>query len=80
MQNLINRLEKRHHVALAVLIPLTALANVFIITRISNNLTLTLNLKNFQNPILIAIVYAASFVLPYIIYRFILKIEYYAKG
>ena len=75
----IEHLEKRHHILLVILIPLTALANVFVISRISNNLSQVLSLKNIQNPILISIIYAASFVLPYIIYRFILKIEYYVK-
>ena len=75
----IEHLERKHHIFLAFLIPLTALANVFVITRISNNLTSTLNLANFQNPLIISIVYAASFVLPYIVYRFVLKIEYYTK-
>ena len=72
-------LEKRHHITLAFLIPITALINVFIISRLSNNLMEKLNLKNIHTPIIIALVYAVSFVLPYIIYRFVLKIEYYAK-
>lgn len=75
----IEHLEKRHQIFIAVLIPLTALANVFVISRISNNLARTLQLANFQSPILISIIYAASFVLPYIVYRFVLKIEYYSK-
>lgn len=75
----IEHLEKRHHILLAILIPLIALANVFVISKISNDLAGTLQLTNFQNPVLISITYAASFVLPYIIYRFVLKIGYYAK-
>ena len=75
----IEHLERRHHLILAVLIPLAALANIFIVSKISNNLARTLQLANFQNPILISIVYSVSFVLPYIIYRFVLKMEYYAK-
>ena len=75
----IEHLEKKHHVFLAILIPAVALVNVFAVTRISNNLTSTLNLRNIQSPLIVGLVYAASFVLPYIIYRFVLKIEYYAK-
>jgi len=75
----IEHLEKQHHQLLAVLIPLIALANAFIISKISNNLTSTLGFENVHNPINIAAVYAASFVLPYIVYRFVFKIEYYAK-
>ena len=75
----IEHLEKRHHLILAVLIPLTALITIFVISGISNDLSEKLNFTNIHNPFLIAVIYAASFVLPYIIYRFILKIEYYAK-
>ena len=75
----IEHFEKKHHIFLAILIPLIALANVFITSKISNDLTKILQLTNFNNPIIIAFVYAVSFVLPYIVYRFILKIEYYAK-
>jgi len=72
-------LEIKHHIALAVLIPVVALINIITITNVSNNLTKTLRLKNLQNPTIVALIYAVSFVLPYIIYRFILKIGYYAK-
>lgn len=75
----IEHLEKQHHQLLAILIPLIALANAFIISKISNNLTLTLGFANVHNPIAIAAVYAVSFVLPYIVYRFVFKIEYYVK-
>jgi len=75
----IEHLEKHHHLFLAILIPLIALANVFFISRTSNDLIAMLGFKNMHNPSVIAVVYAASFVLPYIIYRFILKREYYAK-
>lgn len=75
----IENLEDKHHFLLAILIPLTALANVLFISRISNNLIKTLSLTNFHNSVIIAAVYAVAFVLPYIVYRFVLKIEYYAK-
>ena len=75
----IEHLQKHHHLILAILIPLIALVNIFVVARISNNLSSTLSLRNLQNPIIIAIVYAVSFVLPYIFYRFVLKIEYYIK-
>ena len=76
----IEHLERRHHLMLAYLIPIIALINIFAITKISNNIMEVLSLKNTQNPWAIGIVYAASFVLPYLIYRFVLKIEYYGKG
>ena len=72
-------LEKQHHLFLVILIPATALVTIFIISSISNNLAKVLNLANAHNSILVSIIYAASFVLPYIIYRFILKIGYYIK-
>ena len=64
---------------LAVLIPLIALANAFVISNVSNDLMSTLSLANLHNSLAVALVYSVSFVLPYIVYRFVLKIEYYAK-
>jgi len=72
-------LERKHHMALAVLIPATALVNIFLISVFSNNIGEELGLKNFNEPVAVALVYSISFVLPYIIYRFVLKIEYYSK-
>ncbi len=75
----IEHLEKKHHLILAVFIPVIALVNLFVVNNISNNVIESLNLENTHNSIAIALVYAASFVLPYILYRFVLKIEYYSK-
>jgi len=75
----IEHLEKKHHISLAILIPLAALVNIFVISKISNDMAEKLNLVNANNSFLIAVIYAASFVMPYILYRFVLKIEYYAK-
>lgn len=75
----IEHLERHHHLILAISIPLIALANVFVITRISNDLARKLNLTNLHDPMLVALIYAISFVLPYIVYRFVLKIGYYIK-
>ena len=75
----IEHLESRHHLVLAVLIPLIALANVLLISGLSNDLALRLDLQNIHSSFIIGLVYAISFALPYLIYRFILKIEYYAK-
>lgn len=73
----IEHLEKKHHLLLAVLIPLIALANAFVISNVSNNLMSTLSLANLHNSLVVALVYSVSFVLPYIVYRFVLKIGYY---
>lgn len=75
----IEHLEKKHHLLLLLLIPLIALANLFIMTRISNNAMAKLGLANTHNPFIVSAVYAVSFVIPYMIYHFVLKIEYYAK-
>lgn len=74
----IEHLEKRHHMFLAIFIPLVAMANIFTILKIQYNLNSGLGISNINNPIMVSLVYAAFFVLPYIIYRFILKKEYYA--
>ncbi len=75
----IEHLEFGHHITLAVLIPMSALLNIFIISKLSNSFIKSLSLKNFHEPFTIALIYAVSFALPYIIYRFIFKVEYYIK-
>ena len=75
----IEHLERRHHLWLALFIPIVAVVNGFFISRFSNTVSYNLGIKNYQNPVLIALVYAFSFVLPYVIYRFVLKIEYYSN-
>ena len=72
-------LEKKHHALLAIFIPIIALINVFVISILSNDLAKTLDLKNLHNPMIIALIYAVSFVLPYLVYKYLLKVEYYAK-
>ena len=75
----IEHLEYRHHLFLAVFIPLTALINAFIISGLSNDLAAGLSLQNSHSPLAVGLVYAVSFVLPYMVYRFVLKREYYAR-
>ena len=75
----IEHLEKKHHLFLAVMIPLIALGSAFLITRISNELVSKFGLSNSHEPIIVGLIYAVSFVIPYIIYRFVLGIEYYLK-
>jgi hypothetical protein len=75
----IEHLEKKHHIFLALVIPVTALINSYVISDISNKLINDLGLNNAHNPWIISIIYSTAFVLPYIIYRFVLRIEYYSK-
>ena len=75
----IEHLENHHHLLLAIFIPATALINIFFIINYSNYIMEELNVKNQHPPAMIAIAYASSFIIPYIIYRYILRIEYYAK-
>ena len=72
-------LEKKHHLILVIFIPSIALANVFVISKLSNDLTITLGFKNVHNPTIVALTFAISFVIPYIFYRFMLNIGYYSE-
>lgn len=75
----IEHLQRYHHILLAFLIPIVSMASLLIIANISNNAMVKLSLNNIHNSFFVVITYAVSFVAPYIIYRFVLKIEYYAK-
>jgi|ETNmetMinimDraft_2_1059921.scaffolds.fasta_scaffold96445_1 hypothetical protein len=74
----IGHLEAKHHIFLGILIPIIAVINFFNITIISNNLGKIFRIDNPHNPYLIGIVYTISFILPYAIYKWILKKDYYS--
>ncbi|HLC59952.1 MAG TPA: hypothetical protein VJJ52_00825 [Candidatus Nanoarchaeia archaeon] len=75
----IEHLERRHHLVLAFFIPIAALINAVAISQMSNKFESVFGINNFHEPLFVGLVYAVSFVLPYIVYRFVLKIEYYVK-
>ena len=64
----IEHLQAKHHIALAIFIPAVALANFFIIS----------NATGLNSPLSASLVYAVSFTIPYVFYRFVLKKEYYS--
>ena len=74
----IEHLEARHHIFLGILIPLIAIINVFIITLVANGFEKALNINNPQNPFIVAVVYAFSFILPFAFYKLVLKKGYYS--
>lgn len=75
----IEHLEKKHHIFLAVVIPLAALVNIFIMVGASNNLSSILDIHNKNSPASLAAIYSLSFAAPYIFYKFVLRIGYYIK-
>jgi hypothetical protein len=72
-------LEKLHHSILAVLIPATALVNIFFISATSNSIAKALELVNSHNPVIVATTYSVFYTLPYIISKFFLKKGYYSS-
>lgn len=75
----IEHLERKHHLVLAFFIPMVALINAAAISQMSNKFGLAFGINNFHEPLFVGLIYAVSFVLPYIFYRFVLKIEYYIR-
>ncbi len=75
----IEHLERKHHLVLAFFIPMAALINAVAISNMSNKFETAFGINNFHDPLLFGLIYAVSFVLPYIVYRFVLKVEYYIK-
>lgn len=66
----IEHLETKHHIFLSIIIPITAVINFIII---SNNMKKFIGIENPQNPLIIGVVYAAAFILPYFVYQIFLK-------
>lgn len=68
-----DHLETKHHLFLSLLIPPILVINVIIVVSMSNKFNETINIQNTNSPLIIGIVYAITFMLPYLIYNFFLK-------
>ncbi len=75
----VEHFDKRHHIFLGIIMPLIAIANFLFITRMASSISLSLDLGELSSPILIPIIYAISFTLPYILSKFILGYGYYSS-
>ena len=69
----IEHLETKHHLFLSIIIPIIAVINIIAIVLFSNRLEEAINIQNLHNPVLIGVVYAVAFMLPYSIYQLFLK-------
>ena len=69
----IEHLETKHHLFLSIIIPIIAVINIIAIVLFSNRLEEAINIQNPHNPVLIGVVYAVAFMLPYSIYQLFLK-------
>ncbi|MFH0867776.1 MAG: hypothetical protein V1831_00525 [Candidatus Woesearchaeota archaeon] len=66
----IEHLEAKHHIFLSILIPVITVINFVIVL---NNMKKLVGIEDPQNPIVVGVVYAVSFILPYITYQLFLK-------
>ena len=66
----VENLETKHHLFLGIIIPVIAVINFIIV---SNNMKAFIGIENPQNPVIVGIVYAVAFMLPYISYQVFLK-------
>ena len=69
----ITHLKTKHHLFFGFLIPVIVIINVFVITNIANNLEEVFMIKNVHNPLIVSIVYAFAFIIPYAVYHLFLK-------
>jgi hypothetical protein len=66
----IGHLEKKHHIAASIVIPLIAIANVVGMVLVSNRFISDLKVENVQhNPIIVAVVFAVVLILPYVLHK-----------
>ncbi len=65
--NDIENIDPKHHVIASIFIPAIALINIYVITILTNDVQLTLQIQNPHSPILVSIVYVVAFMLPYIV-------------
>lgn len=63
----IEKLSFGHHLIASIIMPLTAIFTMFMIVDITNGLTVIEGFK-YHNPWITGIIYAISFLIPYIVY------------
>lgn len=71
----IEYLSKGHHYTAGIVIPLVAVINFFIITRLANSFAKLLGLGVRHDPYTISIIYVAAFIAPFVIDRIIKKLR-----
>ena len=70
----IQHLEKKHHVAASIIIPILAIANLIAVILMSNKFMEQAQVNNLpHNPIIMGIVFVAAFILPYLVGKLIKK-------
>ncbi|HSU72742.1 MAG TPA: hypothetical protein VLJ21_02745 [Candidatus Binatia bacterium] len=65
----IEQLRHTHLIIPELFIPAIALINVYIITNLSNNVALALNLSTTHNPWVVSIIYMICFVIPHFVLK-----------
>ena len=66
----IGHLEKKHHIAASIIVPLIAIANIIGMVLVSNKFIRDIKVENVQhNPIIVAIVFAVVLILPYFLHQ-----------
>ncbi len=74
----IGHLERHHHVAASIIIPIIALANMLITVTVSNRFMVELKIPNTaHDPWIVSIVFMAAFILPFVFEQ--MKIAYHGK-
>jgi len=64
----IGHLERKHHIAASIIVPLIALVNMILMIYVSNQFIKDLKVKNpLHDPWLISIIFVLAFILPFII-------------
>ena len=65
----VEHLQKTHFVIFEILIPVLALINIYIITRLSNRLTELMEIQVSHSPVLVSVVYVIAFTAPHLVAR-----------
>lgn len=59
-------LDKKHHLSILLLVPVTGLLNFFIVVSMANEDPITGILQNYHNPTIVGVAYLIGFFIPYV--------------
>ncbi|NQU98118.1 hypothetical protein HQ533_01510 [Candidatus Woesearchaeota archaeon] len=62
----IEDLERKHHLAMFLIIPIVGLINFLIVVNLSNNNPLAASLNTYHNPWIVGVTYLVGFMIPYV--------------
>lgn len=69
----LENIERKHYIISGIFVPFLALINIFLVSSLSNNFSSLMHVSaGVHNPFVVSIVYVVSFLVPYVVHKFMI--------